>query len=1046
MKRLFSLVLIFSLLFGVFIIPNFAAEENRVIIHYQRDDGNYEGWNIWLWPKVGEGNAYDFSYEDEFGKIAIIDLADIDEEVGFIIRLNEWESKDVSMDRIIITKDGFAEIWVYTDQEDFYYEPPEGNEVFNPNEAILLPGSEAIVEVVGEDSVSMKIHYHRFDGNYEGWNIWLWPDGKEGAAYQFNGEDEYGVYADIVVPDTEGVSQIGYIVRLNDWEAKDVDSDRYVKLNKINEENILEMFLVQSVEKAYHSLEEVDLTPKFLRLEAIENNVIYITTTIPIEKSKLEEEFYLMSSENEKIFLTSVDAEDEDFIQSAKLSFDENFNLSVAYVAVLEGFEEKVVDISHLYSSESFENEYTYEGGDLGAIYSVDETRFKVWAPTAISVALNLYKEGNNVEAYQHIEMDKEEKGIWSAAVAGDMNGVYYTYSVDNGNGFKEAVDPYAKAVGVNGMRAMVVNLDETNPTGWENDSGPQIDKANDAIIYELHVRDISSHLSSGIEKSGEFLGLIESGTTTADGTKTGLDHLKELGITHIQILPFFDYRSVDETTVDSNSFNWGYDPVNYNAPDGSYSSDPYRGEVRVIELKETIKKLHDENIGIIMDVVYNHTALSANSHLNNIVPGYYYRMNGDAFSNGSGCGNETASERSMARKMIIDSVVYWAEEYHVDGFRFDLMGLHDIETMTQIRLALEEVNPDIIIYGEGWTGGSSTLAEKSRLIKKNTYLVPGVGAFNDDMRDGVKGDVFQAEQPGFVSGKIGLEESVKFGVVGATDHQGIDYALVNYSNKPWAINPSQSINYVSAHDNLTLWDKLSATSGDLPEEERIKMQKLANGIVLTSQGVPFMHAGVDFLRSKDGDHNSYKSSDSINQLNWDEKTENIDVFNYYRGLIEMRKAHPAFRLSDVEEIQNHLTFFEINGDGELTLPTSSMVGFLLNDYANGDESGAIITLYNGNESSQIVTLPEGDWSVIVNDKKAGTDNIEVISGKATVQGRSMLVLTKDEPITLIEKNDSDESNGKDGLWSILGYIGVAIILAAGYAVFKKKKNKKRND
>ena len=644
-----------------------------------------------------------------------------------------------------------------------------------------------------------------------------------------------------------------------------------------------------------------------------------------------------------------------------------------------------------IFSSKVFHRQYTYYGSDLGVIYDARVSFFKVWSPKALKVSLVLYTSGDGDNKIEEIPMQKCAKGIWKISVERDLKGIYYTYKVNSRKETKEVMDPYAKACGINGKRGMIIDLSETNPVGWENQKNIPLNNPTDAIIYELHVRDLSVDVHGNMKHKGKYLAFTETETTSDEGETTGVNHIKELGVTHVQLLPIYDYLSVDESKDDFSEYNWGYDPLNYNIPEGSYSTDPYHGEVRIKELKEAIMSLHNNGLGVIMDVVYNHTGNSENSNLNVLMPNYYYRTNKDGtFCNGSACGNELASERYMVRKMIMDSVIYWAKEYKLDGFRFDLMGVLDIETMNRIHEELSKINPNIILYGEGWAGGPCGLSEKKRALKVNTPYLRHVGVFNDDLRDGVRGDVFVNEGKGFISGATGMEESVKFGIVASTSHPQIDFTKVNYSDAAYAKLPGQTINYVSAHDNLTLWDKIEASCKNASKEEKIKMQKLANAIVLTSQGVPFIHAGAEFARTKYGDENSYKSSDEINKLNWKRKSEFKEVFNYYKGLIELRKKHPAFRMTAAEEISRNLSFME--------MPALNMVGYTLKNHAGYDEWEEIVVLFNGNKEAHKVQLPANNWKVVVNDEYAGIDVLEVIDkNEVSIEGISAMVLVKND-------------------------------------------------
>ena len=605
----------------------------------------------------------------------------------------------------------------------------------------------------------------------------------------------------------------------------------------------------------------------------------------------------------------------------------------------------------------NYETYPVYKGTDLGLTYSSLASKFKIWSPVAEKAQLIIYENGTGGEPLQAIDMRRNEAGTWAAALKGNQKGKFYVFRVMiNNEWLDEVPDPYAKIVGANGKRAMVGDLKETNPAGWQTDKTIALKNATDAIIYELHVRDASIALTSGIQHKGKFLGLTEKGTKNSDGLTTGLDHLKELGVTHIHLLPFFDYNSVDETKP-GEKYNWGYDPLNYNAAEGSYATDPYDGLTRIKELKQLIKTFHANGLNVVMDVVYNHTALTEKSYFNQLVPGYYYRQTSDGkFSNATACGNETASEKPMVRKFILESMIYWVKEYHVDGFRVDLMGVHDIETMNIISKELHKIKPGILIYGEAWTAGSSPLPDSLRALKKTAYKLDNIAVFSDDIRDGIKGSVFDHADKGFASGKAGMEESIKFGVVAACKHPQIDYSKVNYSKASYAAEPYNTISYCECHDNHTLWDKLSISAKDATEDDKKKMQKLAIAIVLTSQGISFLHAGTEFLRSKKGMENSFESPDSINAIDWNLKTKNKDVFDYVKALIKMRKAHPAFRMTTTKQISSGIRFVN-------NLP-EHMVAYAVNGAAVKDAWKKIFIVYNGSANTQSINLPHGKWNL----------------------------------------------------------------------------------
>ena len=614
-------------------------------------------------------------------------------------------------------------------------------------------------------------------------------------------------------------------------------------------------------------------------------------------------------------------------------------------------------------------NDYpVYNGNDLGLVYTKSNSQFRIWSPPAQEAQLLFYEEGEGGNATKTINLEKGKSGDWFTKQEGDLKGRFYTFRVKiNGAWSKEVPDPYAKTTGVNGKRAMVIDLDETNPTGWETEVIPAFSKNNnatDAIIYELHIRDATIADNSGVQYKGKYMGLAQGGTKSPDGLSTGLDHLRDLGVTHVHLLPFFDYNSVDESDVYKQQYNWGYDPLNYNVPEGSYSTNPYDGVTRIKELKKMIRGFHTKGLRVIMDVVYNHTGLTAESNFNQLVPGYYYRHKKDgSLSDATACGNETASEMPMMRKFMLESVLYWANEYHIDGFRFELMGVHDIKTMNLISHELHKIKPDIVLYGEGWTAGDSPLPDSLRALKKNAAQLHNIAVFSDDMRDGIKGSVFDIKDRGFATGKAGMEESIKFGIVASGDHPQIDYKKVNYSKQPYATAPWNVISYCECHDNNVLWDKIALSCPDVSEADRKKMHQLALTIVLTSQGIPFLHAGTEFLRTKHGVENSYKSPDSINAINWHLKKENLAINNYVQSLVKMRKEHPAFRMPTAEQVKQNLKFDNTAVPGTIV--------YSINGVAVNDKWKKIWVAFNGSDSDKEVNLPAGNWKTAV-DTEAG--------------------------------------------------------------------------
>ena len=623
----------------------------------------------------------------------------------------------------------------------------------------------------------------------------------------------------------------------------------------------------------------------------------------------------------------------------------------------------------------SFEEYPIPEGKLVEMEYSPIETKFTLWAPTAEEVRVLLYDSGNEGSAYQTLSLEMGEDGIWNTSIKEDLKGKFYTFNVKvNGKWLGDTPGIMAKAVGVNGKRAAVIDLRSTDPEGWANDVRPLLKDYADIIVYEMHHRDFSLDSVSGIRNKGKFLALTELGTTTSQGEKTGIDHLKELGVTHVHILPSYDYASVDESKPDKAQYNWGYDPQNYNVPDGSYSTDPYKPDVRIKEFKQMVQALHKAGIRVVLDVVYNHTFNTEESNFERTVPGYFYRQTKDGKpANGSGCGNETASDRAMMRKYMVESVLYWINEYHIDGFRFDLMGIHDIETMNEIRAAVDKIDPSIFIYGEGWAASAPQLDQEELAMKANIYKMPRIAAFSDEMRDGLRGGWDDDRKGAFLIGQPGHEMSIKFGLVGAVKHPQVINDSVNYSKEPWALQPTQMISYVSCHDDMCLADRLKATMPDATDEERASLHKLAETFVFTSQGVPFIFAGDEMMRDKKGIHNSYNSPDSINTIDWRNKTIHHDVFDYVRELIALRKNHPAFRMGDADKVRQYMEFLPVEG--------SNLVAFILKDNANGDSWKNIIVAFNSRKEPAKLSIPTGRYTIVCKDGKIKQSGMGQVSG-----------------------------------------------------------------
>ena len=638
-------------------------------------------------------------------------------------------------------------------------------------------------------------------------------------------------------------------------------------------------------------------------------------------------------------------------------------------------------------------------------IYSKVKTLFKLNAPTTVNldgmtgattqidkkkqVEIHIYEDGQGGKAIKTIKMKASGENRWEATVKGDLKGKFYTFDIGKG----ETPGVFAKAVGVNGMRGAIVDMAETNPQGWENDQRPVILSPADLVIYEMHWRDFSIDVSSGLKNKGKFLALTEP---------KAIEHLKNLGVNAVHILPSFDYASVDETKLDTPQYNWGYDPKNYNVPEGSYSTDPYNPVTRIKEFKQMVRALHKAGIRVILDVVYNHTFNIDHSNFQLTYPDMYYRKTADGkYSDGSGCGNETASEKPLMREFMLESVKYWIDEYHIDGFRFDLMGVHDIETMQQIRAEVNKIDPSIYIYGEGWSAGSCAYPVDKLAMKANAQQLNGIGAFSDDMRDALRGPFSDDHKGALLAGIPGEEESLKFGIVGGIAHPQVDMTKVNYDKKPWTNNPTEQISYVSCHDDMCLVDRLKAsipslTDKNIPEKERtaelIRIDQLAQTAVFTSQGVPFILSGEEMLRDKKGVHNSYNSPDSINHLDWNNLQRYQQLFAYYKNLIQLRKNHPAFRLATGDKVRQHLEFLPAVNSKDVK--QDCLVGFLLKDLQGIDAWKTIVVIYNFNKEAKEMAIPEGTYTIACCNGTIDEAGLGEVSGKEVlVDGQSALIL-----------------------------------------------------
>ena len=828
-----------------------------------------------------------------------------------------------------------------------------------------------------EDGYNQITFYWSHPGVIENCDIWAWWDGKEGSGYIMHPCD-YGAKVVINVP--VGIEQIGFIVRTgcsepggSSWgeATKDGTSeDRFAVIE--GEETFI---YLKSGDPAQYTSQDGGKTLTMIKkftlagmtdFHKIQYNVTPKTAITSYKQVKVYE------GDKELTILDISNMGKE--VTSGIIEVEETLDISKNYRVVIEGYGEKAVVPTSIFDSEYFIENYTYDGDDLGAIINGDKTTFKVWAPTASKVVLNLFTSGHEGSAYKSVDMVKGDRGVWSYTESCG-HGTYYTYTVTTSVGTQEAVDPYAKAAGLNGNRGMVVDLSRTNPEGWGEDNfATGIKTYSDAVIWEVHVRDFSNKIASSNYK-GKYLAFTERGLVNEFGQSIGVDYLVNLGITHVHLLPVYDYATVDEANPDSQ-FNWGYDPKNYNVPEGSYSTNPYDGEVRIKEYKQMVQALHAAGIGVVMDMVYNHTH-DANSSFNKIVPYYYYRYTATgANSSASGCGNDTASERYMFGKFMVDSVSYWAEEYDLDGFRFDLMGLHDLATMQEVENAVHAINPEAIIYGEGWTMGStidgSPMANQGQISKIEPLegAIGGIAVFNDVIRDGLKGSVFTATSKGYISGNgNGSFPSVLFGIKGG-----------NGNGFSWEVKNGMVVNYMSAHDNNTLWDKLILSNGDNTVEERLAMNRLGATLLMISKGTVFFQAGEEMLRTKDGDENSYKSSDAINNIDWSvlkEGSNEYEMMRYYQELIRVRQEYAIFRTLNTAVIDN--TSY---GEGRAAIT--------LDNHAGGK------ALIVSNPTGEAMTYNvSGNWHMIVNGVDV-MDAPEAVTGSITIPAYTAVVFVND--------------------------------------------------
>ena len=839
----------------------------------------------------------------------------------------------------------------------------------------------------GEEGLTVVFHFSKEDNNYDNYYMWIWftgdgtdvpmVAGKNEATVTLNSKSSPALSAD--------VTAVNYIVKDGPgWDGvnKDVADDRSIDVSAYSG-GTLDVYLESGKAEAKIDDSKAITGVKITKASTEDYKTINIETGAPL-KEKIKGYFKVIDDSTSKE-VAQADARQGDSDASYVITMKDELNKLNTYTLSYGNGLTFQISMPDVYSTDEFESEYTYDGDDLGATWTKEKTTFKVWAPIATDVKVNLYKSGDEGadDLIESVPMTLDEKGVWTAEKDGDLNGVYYTYQAEVRGEKIETIDPYARTAGVNGKRGMIIDLSSTNPDGWDRDKNPNSgNNYEDDVVYELHVRDFSYDESSGMKNKGKYLAFTETGTKNSNGDSTGIDYLKKLGVTHVHMLPVYDFGSVDESKPDEDQFNWGYDPVNYNVPEGSYSTDASDGAVRVKEFKEMVEALHKAGISVVMDVVYGHVYSADTFSINELTPGYYSRPN----SNASGCGNDTATERSMNRKFIVDSMNYWADEYHIDGFRIDQVGLFDTDTVNEIVKTLHKKDPSMLLYGEGWTMSTVPTKDVTLADQQAAKETPGFAYFNDTIRDGLKGGVFDTD-PGYVTRSYGKVKYLVKSIRG---------------NVAWAASPDQSINYVSCHDNYTLFDRITISNGKDSKAQRIAENKLAAAVIYTSQGVPFMQAGEEILRTKviadtgEFDGNSYNAPSAENAIKWDTLSDKNykETYDYYSGLIAFRKAHPALRMTSDKDIDKYVT----------TVADGAEKGFMeyqIGANANGDSAKGIIIAYNPELTAHKITLPKGRWNIYVNGKSAGTEILGKVNGTATVSAQSALVLVKDTSLPL---------------------------------------------
>ncbi|QSO51641.1 type I pullulanase [Alicyclobacillus curvatus] len=1015
----------------------------QVIVHYYRFAGDYTGWNLWMWPKSGNGSEYDFTGTDSYGEVTDATIPGSPSQVGVIVRLGNWQQKDVSENRYISITNGKAEVWLVQGNPTVFYSQsqalaaakPAASNAFldSPNQLLvklntparISRGQFSIVDKTTGATVPVtavsNANYTQVDAALVGDFQQLlgaksnWDPSSDKTKLTQTGPDLYQFTA------TLPAGSYQYKVALNGtWDvsypSQNVDltvpsGGRTVTFSYIPSTNqvfdsvntpAIQAVVASDFQTALGATSNWSTSDPATAMKQVNPDLYQFTANIPAGSYQYKIAIgnswstaypstnvsLTIPSGGEAVTFSYVPSTHQvfDTVNQPNAVLTDGKTTDLATVTL--GTTPNVThDLTLSWKSSQPVTviprnvldlpQYTYTGTDLGNTYSSRDTKFRVWAPTASSMNLLLYNSADG-SLTKTIPMQASRNGTWYADVPGNLQNWYYLYQVTIDGNTQTAVDPYATDIAPNGTRGMIISLAATNPPGWGRDTHVSPKTPEDTAIYEVHVRDFSIDANSGMKHKGEYLAFTEQGTKGPSHVATGIDSLKQLGITDVQVQPVQEFASINELGP-KTQYNWGYDPRNYDVPEGYYATTPY-GTARITQYKQMVQSLHKAGIGVIMDVVYNHTFATKVSDFDKLVPEYYYRTDSAGnYTNGSGVGNELATERPMVRKFVLDSTKFWVQQYHVDGFRFDLMALLGTNTMKAVSEELHRIDKGILLYGEPWTGGTSGITGDT-LLTKGQQQGLGVGVFNDNIRNALDGNVFNSSAQGFATGATGEVPAIENGIVGSIPY--------NSAIHDFAASPSETINYVTSHDNMTLWDKIAASNPNDSVTNRTYMDELAQAVVFTSQGIPFMQGGEEMLRTKGGNANSYNAGDAVNEFDWSRKAQYPDVFNYYAGLIHLRLDHPAFRMTTAAQIRQHLQFLSSPGN---------TIEYELTDNANGDHWKNIVVIFNPNQNAEPFSLPAGKWTIAATRGKVGEHTLGHAQGTVTVPGIACEILYQTE-------------------------------------------------